>query len=73
MLKLQFDWYIISWYSLLLGGIIISLFASLFRFKNIPTVSPPGSSRYIFDWNPCTKISEGDGCKNMLVGALKGF
>jgi len=36
-------------------------------FKNIPTVSPPGSSRYIFDWNPCTKISEGDGCKNMLV------
>ena len=45
---------------------------SLSRFKNIPQVDPTGS-RFVFDWNPCTKFDEGDGCKAMLVSALKGL
>jgi len=35
-------------------------------FKNIPQVDPTGS-RFVFDWNPCTKFDEVDGCKAMLV------
>lgn len=43
---------------------------SLSSFKDIPDVTKPPTD-YTFDWNPCTKFSEGDGCKNMLVSALK--
>ncbi|XP_068716301.1 uncharacterized protein [Montipora foliosa] len=35
-------------------------------FKGIPTINPPGSSN-AFNWNPCTKFTEGGGCQNVLV------
>ena len=38
-----------------------------FRFKGIPATEP---SNFVFDWNPCTKVSEGSGCKDMLVSAI---
>ena len=44
-------------------------FVCIARFKNIPTKIPAGS-RLVFDWNPCTNVSEGFGCKNVLVSSL---
>ena len=38
----------------------------VFSFKDIVTTSPPGT-RFLFDWNPCTKFNEGDGCQDVLV------
>ena len=41
----------------------------VFSFKDIVTTSPPGT-RFLFDWNPCTKFNEGDGCQGVLVSNL---
>ncbi|XP_022796290.1 uncharacterized protein LOC111334745 [Stylophora pistillata] len=35
-------------------------------FKGLLALYPPGSS-YKFDWNPCTKFSEGTGCSNVFM------
>ena len=35
-------------------------------FKVTVTTSPPGT-RFLFDWNPCTKFNLGTGCENALV------
>jgi len=52
------------------SGQIISLWeidgGSNPAFKNIVTTSPPGT-RFLFDWNPCTKFNEGDGCQDVLI------
>jgi len=48
----------------------ISLIGFLSSFRNIPSVYPSSASD-LFDWNPCTKFSKGDGCKDTLVSIRK--
>jgi len=40
-------------------------------FRDIPSVYPSSASD-VFDWNPCTKFSKGDGCKDTLMCAAYG-
>ena len=49
----------------------ISLIVFLSSFRDIPSVYPSSASD-LFDWNPCTKFSKGDGCKDTLVSIRKG-
>ena len=55
------------------GGCNILFFVVfLLSFKSIPLVNAGGRWPFVYDWNPCTKFSEGENCKDVQVSPEKG-
>lgn len=40
----------------------------IFNFQNIKDSDP--SKSFVYAWNPCTKFTQGDGCKDVLVSTV---
>ena len=54
------------------GCNILFLVVFLLSFKSIPLVNAGGRWPFVYDWNPCTKFSEGENCKDVQVSPEKG-